>query len=229
MSEGVGPGPVGPARRSFRGRWIPFWGVQAAEIAVAFVFVDISIHVARGGLLVGTAFALAALAVTAQGPLGIVRICGQRLHLLLVTIVSAMAALAPIVPVLRPDIQGIIVIEFGAVGLIRVATLTRTGDPRPAPPGRRRRSRVIDATATVAPPGSPAATTAGSGRSRSPSTGSAARQAGRVSGAAVATGRRVATKYGPEAEEQAKRTIRGIGRAAGKVSARLSPPKDPPG
>ena len=43
-------------------------------------------------------------------------------------VLSAVIALAPIVPALRPDIQGIIVIEFGAVGLIRVATLTRTGD-----------------------------------------------------------------------------------------------------
>jgi hypothetical protein len=42
----------------------------------------------------------------------------------------------------------------------------------------------------------------------------------------VTTGKRVAAKYRPEAEEQVKATIRGVGKWAGKVSARLAPPED---
>ena len=40
---------------------------------------------------------------------------------------SAAIALAPIIPALRPDIQGIIVVEFGAVGLFRVCHLDPDG------------------------------------------------------------------------------------------------------
>ena len=76
-------------------RWIPFWVVQATEIAVAVVFVDVSIHVANSGLLVGAALAFFALAVTAQGPLGIARICNQHLHLVLAMAVAAAVATMP--------------------------------------------------------------------------------------------------------------------------------------
>ena len=52
-------------------------------------------------------------------------------------VLAGVIALAPLVPAMRPDIEGIIVVEFGAVGLFRVATLTRTGPfvraVRPAP------------------------------------------------------------------------------------------------
>jgi hypothetical protein len=229
MSEGVDRSQLPSSRRSFRGRWVPFWGMQASEIAVAFVFVDLSVHVANGGLLVATAVALTVLAITARGPLGIFRICGQRLHLLLVMMLSGAAALAPIIPALRPDIQGIIVIEFGAVGLLRVSTLTRMDASRPAgSPGRRRGgSRVIDTTATVVTAGAPPATTGPGARSGAPAAGSVARQAGRASGAAVASGKRVATKYRPEVEDHAKRTVRGIGKIAGRMSSRLVPPSHP--
>jgi hypothetical protein len=139
-------------------------------------------------------------------------------------ILAGAAAVAPIIPALRPDIQGIIVIEFGAVGLLRVATLTRLGDSRPARyPAGRRGSRVIDTTATVVSGSGPMAT---SGTGATP-VSTAARQAGRASGAAVASGKRVATKYRPGAEEQAKRTLRGIGKAAGRMSSWLTPPTDP--
>ncbi len=128
MSEGIGPEQLAPAGgRTQRQRWLPFWVIQATEIVVALVYADISVHVANGGLLVGSAIALFALAVTAQGPLGLLRICGQRLHLFLAMALSVVIALAPFVSALRPDIEGIIVVEFGAVGLFRVATLTRTG------------------------------------------------------------------------------------------------------
>ena len=73
------PGPDGSTR------WeIPFWALQVAEIGVALLLVTQSVHVGHGGLLIATGAALAALAVTADGPLGIDRICSQRLHYVLV-------------------------------------------------------------------------------------------------------------------------------------------------
>jgi hypothetical protein len=200
--------------------------MQAAQIAVALTFVDISVHVHDGGLLVAAAVAFLVLAATAHGPLGVVRICGQRLHLILTVAVAVAVALAPIVPWLRPDVEGIVVLEFGAIGLIRVATLTQTGETLPrVPSARRRSSRVIDATATVSDPGGPAARESGPPPSQAPS-GAAARWAGRTTGAAAASGRQVAAKYRPEAEAQVKRTIRGAGRIAGKVTTWLESPED---
>ncbi len=45
--------PVRPPRTAmaFR-RWIPFWALQASELGLAFLLVNLSIHVAHGGLLV---------------------------------------------------------------------------------------------------------------------------------------------------------------------------------
>jgi hypothetical protein len=248
MSEGVAPGRPPEGSPTRWPRRFPFWVLQATEIVVALIFVDISIHVAHGDLLLVAALAMVALAITAHGPLGIVRVCGQRLHVLLASVLAVLLALAPIVPALRPDIQGIIVIEFGAVGLFRVATLTRTDGVRSVHAGSPGRVRVIDTTASVvgttAPPGpatspgpatapgpatssGPSATTgprATSGPTTNPE--SAARRAGRASSTVVTTGKRVAAKYRPEAEEQVKATIRGVGKWAGKVSARLTPPED---
>ena len=237
MNEGAASGAAPVSHPRLSRRWIPFWALQAAEVAVGLVFADISIHVANGGFLVVAGVADAGLAITAKGPLGIFRLCGQRLHVVLAMVVSTVIALAPLVPVLRPDIQGIIVLEFGAVGVFRLATLTRTdglrGTGRPA--GMGADGPVIDttATATVAgadarrptPDAGPAAGPA-DGTVPTPAPTPAARRAGQVGGAAVASGRRAAARYGPEAEAQVKSTIRGIGRLAGKVSAKLAPPED---
>ncbi len=233
------PGPPivadAPRRRS---RWLPFWALQLTEIVVALVFVDISIHVNSAGLLVGSAILLLVLAATAEGPLGIARICRPRLHLVLVVVVAVAIALAPVIPSLRPGIQGIIVLEFGAVGLIRLATLTRVpGAEQAMPLGGHRRSSVIDTTATVGP--SPATTEdqragrpSASGGSSRPSSGTAAddaaRWAGRTAAAAAASGKEAAARYRPEAEAQVKRTIRGAGRLAGKIASRWNPPGDHP-
>ncbi len=234
MSEATGPS-AGPSNRrgSHRLRWLPFWVLQAVEMAVALVFVDLSVHVTGGGLLVGAAIAYFALAVTARGPLGLLRICGQHLHLILAVTLSVALALAPIIPVLRPDIEGIIIIEFGAIGLIRVATFTRVGETSGAvPPGAGQRSSVIDANATVVDTAVVATTTVksqpvtGDGSPDLASPGAAARWAGRAGGSAVASGRRLATKYHPEAEAQVKRTVRGAGKWAGRVAAKLAPPED---
>ena len=203
--------------------------MQATEIAMALVFVDISAHIHNGGLLVAAALAFVVLAVSADGPLGIVRVCAQPLHVAVTIAVAIVAALAPVIPAIRPDIEGLIVLEFGAVGIIRVATLTQiTASPRTNPSSRRHRSKVIDTTATVVDPAGSASrdgstagddTRTGTGTPRNgPATDAAARWAGRTAGAAA--------KHRPEAEAQVRRTIRGAGRLAGKVASRLAPRED---
>ncbi len=210
-SGSIAPAP--PTRR----RWVPFWVLQLTELVVAFVFVDISVHVSNGGLLVGSAVAFAALALTAQGPLGIFRICRPWLHLTLMISVAAVVAAAPVIPALRPDIEGIIVVEFGAIGLLRLATLTDMHPPTRARRSSTRRSdpMVIDATATVTPDeGAPAHT------ETSPTSpgGATARWAGRAAGSASTSGRRALAKHRPEAEAQVKRAIRGAGRLTGRIT-----------
>ena len=193
--------PVSRVTSFGRGRsWMPFWLLQIAEIVVAMVFVDISIHVHNAGLLLVAAFLFFALTITARGPLGIFRLCSQQLHVLTTMLIAVAVAIGPVLPVLRPDIEGIIVVEFGAVGLIRLCTLTRTGaTTRPLPP-------VIDATASVTDSrtGTPA-----------PAPGGASRG---VAGTVAATGTRAAARYGPEARAQVKRGIKGAGRMAGRAS-----------
>jgi hypothetical protein len=208
--------PPAAARR----RWLPFWALQATEVAVAVIFADISVHSANSGLLVAAAITLAALAITARGPLGIVRVCGQRLHLALVMTVAVVAALAPVIAAVRPDIQGVIVVEFGAVGLIRVATLTQTSESVRGVGSRRTGPPIIDATARIVTAPTPRATPpAGRLRSGTTSTGTAARWAGRTAGAAAASGKRMAAKHRPAAEARVKRSIRGAGRIAGRVAS----------
>jgi hypothetical protein len=224
MSQGTAPSTpdVQPRPTSGRRRWIPFWVLQLTELVVAFIFVDISVHVGNSGLLVGAAVAFAALAITAHGPLGILRICRPWLHLTLLIAVAAVVAVAPVLPALRPDIEGIIVIEFGAIGLIRLATLTdmhpssRSGRSTSSSSGRHDRT-VIDATATA---GAATATPVPNGSPGAGSrTGAAARWAGRAAGVASVSGRRAVAKHGPEAEAQVKRAIRGAGRWTGRLTS----------
>jgi hypothetical protein len=218
MSEGAAPGTDrsgGPS--SGRRRWIPFWLLQLAELAVAFTFVYISVHVGNGGLLVAGAIALAALALTAHGPVGLVRICRPWLHLTLLVAVAAVVAVAPLVPSLRPDIEGILVVEFGAVGLIRLATLTEMdSSPRPSWLSRRSDHSVIDATATVTSGTGARSTAPGEDRTTASPSGAAARRAGRAVGAASVTGRRAAARHRPAAEEQMRRAVRRAGRLTGR-------------
>lgn len=184
---------------------------------MAIIFVDISVHVSNGGLLLGAAAAFAALAVTANGPVGLVRICGPWLHMTLLVAVAAVVAVAPIVPSLRPDVEGIMVIEFGAIGLIRLATLTEMGPtPRPSWLSRGNQPSVIDATATVTSGTSAGPTAPDKDRTPGSSTGAAARKAGRVVGAASVSGRRAAARHRPAAEDQMRRAIRRAGRFTGR-------------
>ena len=238
MDEGAGQRTILTPGRSARRRWVPFWALQLSEVVAALVFVDISIHVHSGGLLIAAAVVFMVLAATADGPLGIAHVCSPRLHLVLVVVAAVLIGLAPIIPALRPDIQGIIVVEFGVVGLIRLATLTRVAD---ADQGMRLRmphhSSVIDTTATVSPSparSGPAETGSGSGAggtadpSSSSAADDAARWVGRTAATAAATGREAAAKYRPEAEAHVKRTIREAGKLAGKLASRWNPPEDRP-
>jgi hypothetical protein len=209
-----------------RNRWIPFWVLQVLEVVVALILVDVSIHVHDPGLLLVAAVALVVLALIADGPLGIFRIVNRHLHLLMTIGVAALVALAPTVPGFRPDIEGIIVLEFGMIGIIRVATLTSTtatGAVVPSTGGRwssGRRPTVVDATATVVDgsrppqPGPPR----GTDSPAADTDDSPVRRAGRATGAAVATGKKAAARYRPEAEAHLRRTIREAGRWAGKIT-----------
>jgi hypothetical protein len=194
-------------RRAAR-RVFPFWVLQGAEYLLLVALADLSLHVGRGGLLVAMGAAYAVLALTADGPLGVVHLCGRRLHAALVVAVSATAALAPIVPVLRPDLEGIIIVEVIAVGMVRLATLTNTATgPRPVSGT----GPVVDATAAVVAPPPPAPPSP-----TSPAAPSAARLAGRAAGSVSAAVARTSAQHRPAAEEQVKRGIRGAGRLAGK-------------
>jgi hypothetical protein len=239
VSDRTGTGPHALSRATGRNRWLPLWVLQVTELVVALVFVDVSVHVSNAGLLVAAAAAFAVLAVTARGPLGIVRICGERLHVVLVMAVAGTAAVAPLIPALRPDIEGIIVLEFGAIGLMRLATFTRLSDTARAVSPSRRGSSVIDARATVvvpgATPGSPATPAPGPPGPGSPgwrpsgvAPGSAtARWLGRTAGTAAASGRRAAARHRPAAEARVRRSIRSAGRLTGRVTSRTDGPEDP--
>ncbi|HUY66534.1 MAG TPA: hypothetical protein VMV06_06930 [Acidimicrobiales bacterium] len=239
MSERAGPGTPAPPRATVRNRWLPFWVLQVTELVVALVFVDVSVHVSNAGLLVAAAATFAALAVTARGPLGIVRICGERLHLVLVMAAAGIMAVGPVIPALRPDIEGIIVLEFGAIGLMRLATFTRLSDTARSVSPSRRGSAFIDARATVVVPGAtpepppapaPEPPSSGSPGHRSSGVapgGATARWLGRTAGIAAASGRRAAARHRPVAGARIRRSIRSAGRLTGRVTSRPDGPEDP--
>ncbi|MGA2837386.1 MAG: hypothetical protein ABSF84_12390 [Acidimicrobiales bacterium] len=226
--DGSGAGPPGPPHAG-PSRWrIPFWAFQILELGVAFLLVTQSIHVVRGGLLVVAGVLLAVLALTARGPVGLLRVCGQRLHLALVVVLAVAMGAAAVVPASRPDADGVLMIAFAFVVLIFFTTRTAV-DSRGI--GRRRGRRtatpgpVIDTTATIVvpaddqPPG-PARPADGSD--------SALRRVGRTTGAATAAGRRAVDEHRPAVEDQIKRTLRGAGRLAGRLSGPAAPAAAPP-
>jgi hypothetical protein len=242
MSAGPSePGAAG-AKPTASKRWIPFWVLQVAELAVAFVFVDVAVHLTSQGSLLAAAGVLALLAVTARGPLGIVRLCPRPLHALLVVVASGAIALSPLLSVLRPDLTGIVVLEIGAVGMIRLATLTRTTEAvatpaptratavrTPAPVETAEPSPVETAEPSpVAPaPVAPAPAEPVGQRSEQPELTAVERSA-RTAGAAAVAGRQAVERYRPVAEDQARRALRGAGRSVGRMLRRASPPPEPP-
>ncbi len=184
-----------------RGGWIPFWILQAAELGVAVALVDISLHVDNGGLLVAAAVAFGLLAITAKGPLGWSGSSVPGCHVSLVEVACIVVALAPVLSRFRPDIEGIITVEFVAVGMIRLATLTST-----APAGHRRASGgpIIETQGVPTPsrpaPAQPAVTGATSGgdpgvRTAPGTVGTATAKAARWAGRATGVGQ--ADRRGP--------------------------------
>ncbi len=230
-ADGVGAQPRHAPRVT------PFWILQVAEILSVLALADLSLHVSRGGVLAVAGGVFAALALTADGPLGVVRIFSRRLHVKLLVVAAVLVAASPAVTLFRPDVEGIIILELVAVGIIRLATLVNT-DPRPATTrGLRGSGRVVDTSARVAPPPSVRTgpdTPPPPGRSVLPSeesVGTAARWAGRATGAAASAASRTTAKHGPNAKAQAKRTIRTAGRLVGRARAPSQPdaPTSEPG
>ena len=212
-------------------RWrIHFWALQVVELGVAFLLVTQSVHVGNGGLLIGFAVVVGLLALTAAGPIGVFRICSQRLHVvLLVAVCFAVVALA-FIPALRPDIQGLLVVGGAVIALVFLVTRTNIAGGT----GGRRRSRgagargpVIDTTATVVTPEDHHAQDPREPRGTDPDSDSALRRAGRTTGAAAAAGKRAVDEHRPQVEHQVKRGLRGAGRLAGKLNGPKSPPADP--
>ncbi len=209
----VAPPPVGPQLRAGRSisKVVPFWVLQAAEIALLVAMVDLSFHVHNGIVLVvaGAAFALAAM--TADGPLGVVRLCSRRVHVKVVVAIAILVTLVPVVPLLRPDVSGIVILVFSAVGVFRLATLTSTERPAPA---RR-------AAPTTVQPGPEPTVTAVPDRPTSPRPGGAARRAGQVAATAVVA----ASQHRPALEHRTRQSIRAAGRSVGRLRTGLGRPK----
>lgn len=208
---------------------MPFWVLQLAELLAAVAFADLSLHVDHGQLLVGGTVAFALLAVTAQGPLGLVRVVPRRLHVLIACVVCALFALAPVLPQLRPDASGIIIVEFGAVGLFRLATLTRTDVPVRVP--KHPDGRAVGGPVADAPAGDPAglgpesaSTSEIAARWLGHRTSAAAQQASIAAQAAALT----AEKHAPAARAQAGRALRSAGRLTGRIARSSGAPSPAP-
>lgn len=197
-----------------RTRFVPFWVLQAAALLALAALADLSLHVAHGTTLVGAGVLYASLALLANGPLGVLRLCSRKVHLWLVMAASALVAVSPVFPLLRPDIEGIIIIEVVAIGMFRLATLTSTNDR-----GRRGSAPDRVAEATTVLRGNPTSgRQAGPAQEATPAVAAAARWAGRAAG----TASQVSAQHRPAAEARLKRAIRKAGRLTGKASSRRS-------
>ena len=218
---GADDAPQGRAPDAASGWQLPFWALQVLELGVAFLLVTQSVHVSRGGLLVGGGVALFVLAVTADGPLGVVRVCGRRLHRILVMALAVVLAAGCAIAALRPDVEGLLVIGAAVIALLLLAARTTvTGGRGRRRKGGPRRGEVIDATAAVTPTPDRQASDP-----PDPAPDSALRKAGRTTGAAAAVGKRAVDEHRPQVEDGVKRTIRGAGRLAGKLAGPKPPPE----
>jgi hypothetical protein len=202
---------------------LPLWLLQVLELAVAYLLVSQSVHVAGGSLLAASGILLGLLTLSVQAPLGVIRICSPKVHLVLVRVLSVCMAAALVVPASRPDLEGIVIVLFAAVALVMLSTRTAV----PGGWGRRRkgwrRDGAIDATATVTQPRTPPAQSGpGDGDADS-----AIRRAGRSTGAVTAAGKRAVEERRPVVEHQVKKGLRGAGRLAGRLAGPKSPPDDP--
>jgi hypothetical protein len=182
---------------------------------VAGALAELSIHIRHSGLLLVAAGAFALLAVTARGPLGLARVCGPRLHGTLDVVVALAVAAAPILPALRPDVTGILVVEVASLAWVRLATLTRY--TRPAP---------VSAVAPVSSDGPECAVASvapeGPGPTPTDALGPPGTAAVVVRGLGFLAGR--SARRLPDAGEK----LRGGARVAGRQAARLQRTRRPP-
>jgi hypothetical protein len=179
----------------------------------------LSIHVGHSGLLLVAAGAFALLAVTARGPLGLARLCGPRLHATLDIVVALAVAVAPVVPALRPDASGIVVVEVAALAWVRLATLTRYS----------RTAAGIDATTVLAAntdltsaPAAPPSDSTGPPGPRAQPSGQPGNASGLpAAGAMVARGLGVWAGRSARRLPEANEKLRVGARQAGRQAARL--------
>jgi hypothetical protein len=224
----------GSSRAEHLGLRLPFWGLQGLELVMALALIDVAVHVDHAALLLVAAGALGLLALSARGPLGVVRVVPPRAHVVLCVVVAALVLAALVLCAvgaagLRPGAAGIAVLAFAMLGLVRLATLART-DASPLPRGVWP-AQVIDASAVVAedqdgtqrPLAPPVAAASGPqvmGTGSVPSTSpddSTTDRIARLAGEAVATGQKAARRHRPTIEAGARRGIRSLGRAVGRM------------
>ncbi len=197
---------------SQRGR-LHFWVVQVTELAIAIGFVDLSLHVTRAVVLLGGAGVLAAISLTAKGPLGVIKLVGRPAHRVLALVVAVGMALAPLIPILRPGADGIAILELGAIGLARVATLIRVTPGTPA-------SGVTDERRGRSEPASGPGTSPGPGaRTGPPPVARVAHWAGRATSQAGTAVNRAADEHGPVARAHVLRAAHASGRLTGKIAS----------
>jgi len=193
-----------------RGR-LHFWVIQVTELAVAVGLVDLSLHVTRAAVLLGAAAVLTAISLTAKGPLGVVRLVGRPAHRVVALVVAAGMALAPLAPALRPGVDGIAILELGAIGLARVATLVRVAPgPLSADPEEPRRRAARGERSKLAPD---------AGGADPPPVARVARWAGRAASQAGTAVNRAADAHGPVAKAHVLRAARTSGRVTGRLTA----------
>lgn len=203
------------------GRWyLPLWLLQILELSVAYLLISQSVHVVNGVLLAASGIVLGLLTLSLKAPLGAMRIIDPRMHLVAIRLLALAMALALVVPAARPDLEGLVIVVFSAVVLVLLSTRTATTVGRWGRRSSRTSGPVIDATATVVPPdGIPA---------DQDTPDSALRRVGRTTGAAAAVGKQVVDQHRPQVEDQVRRTLRGAGKFAGRLTRSKVRPPDPP-
>ena len=221
MPVDVAPDPT-PLTSDDSTTWrLPLWLLQVLELAVAYLLISQSVHVAKGGVLAVSGILLGVLTLTLDAPLGVLRICSPRLHLLLIRTLAAFMAATVVLPASQSDLEGIAIMLFAPVALVMLSTRTAVTVGR----GRgvtRGRLGAIDATATVARTGVPPVPSASDGDADS-----AIRRAGRSTGAVAAAGKRAVDQGRPVVEHQVKKGLRSAGRLAGRLTGTKHTPDDP--
>lgn len=222
MPVDVAPDPIPLTADDSTATWrLPLWLLQVLELAVAYLLISQSVHVAKGGVLAASGILLGVLTLTLDAPLGVLRICGPRLHLLLIRTLAAFMAATVVLPASRSDLEGIAIMLFAPVALVLLSTRTAVtiGRGRGVMGGRQ---GAIDATATVARTKAPAVPSPADS-----DVDSAIRRAGRSTGAVAAAGKRAVDQGRPVVEQQVKKGLRSAGRLAGRLTGTNRPPNDP--